>query len=350
MKLAEHRLYLILIGVLLLLSVDSKAAYGQALTKINPSWALGFEYFFDNVEFDSSDYIWSGTMNGIWLSPSGQLSWSEHHSVNAGINFLKIPGTRKGLDKVDITAYYEYETPKVLFRAGSFPRRDVLSQYNSFFFKDSVQNFVPLVQGVYWRIGNDRRFVDAWMDWTGYGMPDVHEQFFVGFSGRWTQGIFFADFQSYLYHHSLTVPMIDGQGVSENLQLQATTGLEYENGRFNSLIATGILAGYERDRRFESEVYKPLGMVIRADAEYRWLGMQNLFYAGDRRMRLNDKFGDSLYWGTPFLQARNYLRSDWYVKLVDRNGLKVKLNSNLHLVEGNLYFQQELKVQVQLGN
>lgn len=350
MKLADHRLSSILTVVLFLISVSSSVTYGQILNKIEPGWQLGLDYFFDNVEFDNSDYTWSGTMNGIWISPAGQLGWSDYHSVNGGVKLLTIPGAKKAIEKVKITAFYEYETPKVLFRAGSFPRRDVLGHYNTFFFKDSVQNFVPLVQGVYWRIGNDHRFVDAWMDWTGYSSSDVHEQFMVGFSGRWTQGVFFADFQSYLYHHALTDPAIEGEGVSENLQLQATSGIVYNNGIANGLLTAGVLAGYERDRRFDSENYKPVGLVVRAEVEYRRLGMQNLFYAGSRRMKLNATYGDDLYWGTPFLQGRNYLRSDWYVNLLERNGLKVKLNSNLHLVEGKLYFQQQLKVHVQLGN
>lgn len=314
-------------------------------------WKIGLEYFFDNTEYGKSSFLDSETMNGIWLEPMGSIVWNDRHSINAGVNLLKIPGMDEVIDKVDITMYYQYKTPKILFRAGSFPRSEVLENYNNFFFKDSVNNFTPLMQGVFWQIGDNRNFLNAWFDMTGYATPTNREHFFVGLSGKISKGLFFADFQSYMFHYSITRPAIPGDGVSENLQLQATAGLEYEKEEgFKGLVAAGTLVGYERDRRFASELYKPVGFVARGDAEIWGIGTKNTLYVGDPRMRLADTFGGDLYWGTQFLQAKSYVESEWYIRLIESDFVKARFNLNLHFTEGNVLFQQMLTVSASIDD
>lgn len=314
-------------------------------------WKVGLDYFFDNTEYKKSSFIDSETMNGIWLSPIGSVVFNERHSVNAGAYLLKIPGMDKIVDKAELSMYYQYKSRNVLFKAGAFPRNEVLGNYNNFFFKDSVNNFIPLVQGVFWQIGNERNFFNAWFDRTGYATPTKHEHFFVGLSGQWSKGLFFADFQSYMFHNSNTRPATTGDGVSENLQLQTTAGVRHnsENG-FSGLIAAGALLGYERDRRFDNTLYKPVGFVARADAEMWGIGTANTFYVGDERMRLSDTFGGDLYWGTQFLRAKSYLKSEWYIHLINADWVKARFNCNLHFTQGNVLFQQMLNVSVTMDN
>lgn len=315
------------------------------------NWQVGIDYFFDNTEYKKSSFIDSETMNGVWLNPAGSITWNETHSLNAGVNLLKIPGMDKMIDEAKAIIYYQYSTPNILFRAGSFPKDDLLNNYNNFFFKDSVNNFLPHMDGVYFRIGNNNNFLNAWFYRTGYATANSREHFFVGVSGRASRGIYFADFQSYMYHLSNTKPATEGYGVSENLQLQATLGLEYnDEEKFNGLIAAGTLLGYERDRRFENQKYKPMGFVARADAEIMGIGTKNLLYIGDPRMRLSDSFGGDLYWGTQFLRAKTYLKNEWYIRLIESENVKVRFNCNLHFNEGYVMMQQALTVSASIDN
>ena len=119
------------------------------------------------------------------------------------------------------------------------------------------------MEGVYLRIGNNNNF-NAWFDRTGYATENSREHFFVGMSGKASKGILFADFQSYMFHLSNTKPATPG-GV-KNLTA-SHTGIEYNHAKFKGLLAAGTLLGYERDRRFNNELYKPAGLVARADAE-----------------------------------------------------------------------------------
>lgn len=317
----------------------------------NYKWNVGFNYFFDNNEYGNSSYTSSQTMNGIWLKPTVAYNWDDKNSIYAGINLLKIPGTDKIIDKTKLTLYYEYSNPKVIFRAGAFPKEETLSNYNTFFFSDSIRNFEPVMSGIFWQIGRGDTFFNLWLDWTSYANETRREKFYFGFSGKYTRGLMFADFQSYFHHNANTLPPTLGEGVRENMQVQFTAGIHYTNeNSLDLLAAAGILAGLERDRRYDDAVYKPIGFVGRLDAEYAGIGTNNTLYIGDQHMYMYPLFKSDLYAGNPFLQGKSYLRSEWYVRIIESPRVNAKLNCNLHFSEKNLMFQQMFTVTANIGN
>ncbi|WP_298646779.1 hypothetical protein [uncultured Proteiniphilum sp.] len=313
-------------------------------------WGVGLDYFFDNREYKKSSFTDPQTLHGIWLNMLGGVTWDSTHTIYAGVNLLKIPGMRKAVNKTDVTLYYQYKKPKILLRAGAFPRKEVLPNYSDFFFRDSVNLFMPLMQGVFWQIGKDANFFNAWMDWTGYATANTRESFYLGFSGKASRGILFADFQSYLFHYAGTFPENPAYGVSEQIQGMASAGLEYEAANsFKGLLSAGIFAGLERDRK-AGESYKPVGFTARADAELYGIGTENRFYTGDARMRLFPVYGGNLYWGSPFLRGSTYLQSKWYIRLLESDHASARINCNLHFSEGHILFQQTLSITANIGN
>lgn len=313
-------------------------------------WRVGVDYFFDNREYEKSSFTDSQTLHGVWLDMLGGIMWDSTHTIYAGVNLLKIPGMNKAVNKTDMTLYYQYKGSKTLFRAGAFPRKEVLSNYSDFFFRDSVNHFMPLMQGIFLQIGRDGNFFNAWMDWTGYATANTRESFYLGFSGKIAKGIFFGDFQSYLFHYAGTLPENPAYSVSEQMQGMASVGLECEAANsFKGLLSAGIFAGVERDRKAE-ESYKPVGFTARADAELYGIGTENRFYTGDARMRLFPVHGSNLYWGTPFLRGSTYLQSKWYIRLLESNHVSAQINCNLHFSEGHILFQQTLSVTANIGN
>lgn len=322
----------------------------SALQAQDYRWSVGMDYFFDNMEYKNSSYADARTLQGIWLKPLGGITWDTVHTVYAGIDLLKMPGMKQAVDKVDMTLFYQYETDKILFRAGAFPRQDVLSNYSDFFFSDSVTHFMPLMQGLFWQVGRGGSFFNAWMDWTSYSSAEVRESFFLGFSGKITKNIFFADFQSSLFHYAGTYPNRGLYGVSELIQGMASAGMEISSAtHLRGMVSAGLFAGLERDRKADLS-YRPIGIVARANAEYMGIGTINTFYTGDARMRFYTAEGSDLYWGTPFLQGRSYLQSKWYIRLLESDRVNARLNCNLHFSEGEVLFQQTLSVALSIDN
>ncbi len=324
---------------IIILSMLSAIAYSQRFGA-----KVGMEYFFNNTEYGQSSYANPQTINGIWFKPQGNIAWDDAHSLHGGLYLLKIPGTKQAVDKVNVSLYYQFDTPTVLFRAGAFPRREALPNYSDFFFTDSISHFIPLMQGLFWQIGRKNNFVNLWMDWTGYATPQERENFFLGSSARLSKGLFFVDMQSYLFHFAGTHPGNPLYGVSEQFLMMASTGISVQSANsFKGRFSVGTLLGFERDRRAEQQ-YAPVGFVARADAEYWGIGIENTFYTGARRMRFYETKKGDLYWGNPFLQGHSYLQSKWYIRLITSDWANVRFNSNLHLSENHLMFQQTLMV------
>ena len=324
-----------------------------ALSAQETRWRVGYDFFFDNREYARSTFALAQTMKGMWLSPVGGIVWESELSSNAlyaGAYLLSIPGSRETIDKLQALLYYQYDSSKVLFRAGAFPRGEVLPNYSNFFFSDSVAYFRPLMQGLFFQVGRGRNFMNVWMDWTGHATADTRESFFVGASGKMSTGLLFADFQSYMFHYAGTLPMNPIYGVSEQLQGLFSLGVERDReSGFKGMASVGLFIGFERDRNAD-ESYLPVGFTARANAELYGIGTENTFYAGDARSRLFSRYGTDLYWASRFLQGSPYLQSKWYVRLMESGHVAVKLNANLHVSQGTALFQQVLTVSVLVDN
>jgi len=316
-------------------------------------WNVELNYFFNNNENRASTLAPDKTMTGTWLNTLGGISWDNSHTLFGGVNLLQIPGTQPAINKVDVTLFYRFETERMYFRAGAFPRSDVLANYNTFFFRDSVNHFRPQMQGIFWQFGNRRNFFNAWLDWTAYQTPEnpQREGFFFGFSGRASKNMFFADFQSYVFHLSGRDPNVPERvGVSEQMQILASIGAEYQSdNNFSGLLSAGVLAGVERLRQDDLR-HRPVGFVVRANTEFWGIGTQNTLYVGNPRMKFYEREGNLLYWQTPFLRGSSYVKSSWYIRLLETRFARVKFSYVLHFSEGRVMEQQVLTVVANVGS
>ena len=332
---------------LLLLLTSSIVCLGQELT-----WKLGYNYFFDNEEYSGSTYSLDQTMHGMNLMPELGLRLDDRQTVYAGVNLLKIGGSPRFTDGEDFMAYYQYKTPKVMIRAGSFPKEDMLDNYSTFLFKDSIRYFRPIMHGIFVKVGNDNNdFFNVWLDWTGYGSESIRESFFVGASGLKKKNMFFAEMQSYLYHYANTTPSTESFSVSEQFQANLSLGMFHSNktGLDTLLFSVGGLFGLERVRGLNKSFDKPIGLTMRLNAEYNGLGTDNIAYFGDKRMSFYNNHGDNLYWGTPFLQGSSYIRSRWYIKLIRSARVNAEIGLNLHFTEKQVLFQQAITLSININ-
>ncbi|MFA5045845.1 MAG: hypothetical protein WC542_07940 [Paludibacter sp.] len=315
-------------------------------------WNAGLNYFFDNTEFARSSLTKDQTMTGVHFSPEIGLKWNSAHSVFVGSDLLKISGSQNVIDKVDLFAYYQYNTPKVLFRAGAFPRTEILSNYSDFFFQDSINYFRPIMQGVFWQVGQNNAYFNLWLDWNGHQTVVNRETFYVGASGHKRFGFFFTDFQSYMYHYANVRPSNPTYHVCDNALAHLSLGVDYSNkeGLDTLLFAVGVLAGYERERGLPDNTNAPLGAVLRLNVEYRLFGLNNTVYMGDPRMVMYNKYGGDLYWSNPFLRSGSYVESKLYLKVIHTKEVQARLASNFHFSEGKLMFEQVFTLRASLNN
>ncbi len=338
------RLKTILLFFLMTFVVTS---YSQELT-----WKLGYNYFFDNAEYVLSTYTQDQTLHGMNLMPQVGLKLDEGQTIYTGVNLLKIAGSLSFTNGEDFIAYYQYQSPTVKFRAGAFPKEEMLDNYSTFFFKDSINYFRPIMQGLFLKVNNSKNdYFNIWLDWTGHSSKDIRESFFVGASGLKKWGILFGEMQSYLFHYANTTPTTESFNVSEQFQMHLLTGLSFSNqiGLDTLQLAVGGLVGLERDRGVSNDFEKPIGITMRFNIEYNGLGTDNNAYFGQHRMSFYDKHGSDLYWGTPFLRGSTYIESKWYARLIRSKRVNANIGLNLHLTEKQLLYQQTITLSININ-
>ncbi len=332
--------------LLLFVLIIPLSAFSQKL-----EWKAGLNYFFDNTEYAKSTLTKDQTMTGVHFSPEIGLKWDSVHSIYVGADLLKTSGSQAVIDIAQPIAYYRYQTRKVSFYAGAFPRMELFSNYSDLFFQDSVSYYRPTIQGIFWQVGKNNAYFNLWLDWIGHQTAINREAFFIGASAYKKQGLFFGDFQSYMFHFANTRPG-SGFSVCDNLLAQISAGANYSNlaGIDTLLFSVGVLAGVERDRGLANGTHTPIGVVVRLNAEYKGFGTQNMLYAGNPRDIFYNKYSTDFYWNNPFLRSGFYLESKWYLDVIRSHSVTGRLNMNLHFSEGKVMYEQVFTIKAMLDS
>jgi hypothetical protein len=304
-----------------------------------------FNYFFDNTEFAGSSYTIPQTMTGMHLIPQVHMRLDGRQNLIAGLDLLMLSGSSERISDVMPLVYYQYKSRVQRLLIGSFPRSKSVQHYSEFLIQDSVHYYRPNLHGLFWEIGNNKRHINIWLDWTGNQSATVKESFFVGLSGRYDLGKgFFADFQSYMFHLANTSPKIPHHYVSDNIQGIANIGYHNRKGPFKSslTVTTGLFAGFERERATVYESYTPLAFVSQALIETKRFGLGAKLYLGDGRMKFYDKYSNTLYWGNPLLQSGQYLQGNAFWRFLNNRYVQGRINYKLHFSEGKIFHEQSL--------
>jgi len=336
--------YLKKIGFLLLLP---SILWGQKFT-----WNTQFYSFFDNTEFAGSSYTIDQTMAGVSLAQFAGVKIDDKNSINAGVDVVKRLGSHKVIDDYHWMAFFQYVDKNTQFYAGSFHRQDLLEDYSSFFFQDSVNYYHRVMEGLFLKKGDENQFFKLWLDWTGLQTDSARESFFVGASGyKSFARNFHVDFQTYLFHYAGTRPVIPAYHVCDNFLTQASVGYHYKNnnGLNNLLISGGVLVGFERNRKYMNNYSVPVGFVGKADVEYKQFGMENLVYAGQPRMTMYSELGNAFYWGNPFLRGNFYWQNKLYWNAFHSEKVQGQLAWRTHFSEGKAKIEQLFILTASIG-
>jgi hypothetical protein len=315
-------------------------------------WKAKVFSFFDNLEFGNSEYKIPQTMSGIQLIPEIGLKWDSLHAIGTGINILHEFGSTEAVDKLYLTAYYEFNRKPFRFLMGAFPRDNVLDKYPRIFFQDSISYYRPNVNGIFWEVKSGRNYFNLWLDWTGRQSEEVRETFFMGLSGRYNYGIFYLQHFDYMFHFAKDLSPAGDNGLHDNGLSLTSAGIDLNGKSFLDIldINAGMATGIERARDEDSGWILNNGLLIEARIGYKSFGIFNTLYIGDDHMAFYNDHSNSLYWGDPIYRAGNYNRSDFFINFIRNKKVNLNLTYSLHFAEGQVFHEQMLKASINLNN
>ena len=334
--------------ILLLFCFSMTSAFGQEFV-----WQAGVRSFFNNQEFAGSNVKQSQTMAGTRFAPQLGLSYDGKHRAFVGIDALHEFGSHRAIDSYAPIAYYNFDGEPFVFYMGAFPRKPLLSNYPRMFFQDSVNNYRPVMNGLFWEYRSKKDdYFNVWLDWTGRQTHERRETFFMGWSGRYNFSIFYGEQFGYMFHFASRMNPPTREYVNDNGLVLTSIGIDLsEKTGFEKLeLNVGWSIGLERDRGTNDGWQNPNGFLSELKIETRNIGLFNTVYLGQRQQIRYNIHKNSLYWGDQTYRVSKYNRSDFYVYFIRNRTARVKLIYSLHFLERKMFHEQSLYATFDLDN
>ena len=316
-------------------------------------WQVGIHSFFNNNEFSGSSVKNSQTMAGVRFAPQIGFSYDEKHRAFVGIDALHEFGRLKAVDDFAPIAYYNFDGEQFVFYMGAFPRKPLLNDYPRMFFQDSVNNYRPVMNGLFWEYRTKKdNHINVWLDWTGRQTHKNRETFFMGWSGKYSHGIFYGKQFGYMFHFAKTMSPLASEHVNDNGLILTSVGIDFaEKTGFEKLeINVGWSVGFERDRGTTDGWQNPNGFLSELKVEYRNIGLFNTVYLGQRQQIRYNLHKNNLYWGDQTYRLSKYNRTDFYYSFIKNRAVNVKLIYSLHFHEQKMFHEQSLYAIFDLDN
>jgi len=316
-------------------------------------YQAGVHSFFNNNEFAGCSVKRSQTMAGVHFVPQLGFSYQKKHRIFVGVDAMHEFGSEQAVDFYDPVAYYQFDSKPFVFYMGAFPRKPLLNHYPRMFFRDSVLNYRPIMNGLFWEFRSKKdNSANLWLDWTGRQSEQRREAFFMGWSGRVYFGFFYGQHLGYMFHYASSINPPTPEDVQDNGLILTSTGIDLaKKANFEKLeLNAGWSAGLERDRGSNDGWQRSRGFLSELKIEYRGIGLLNTLYAGREQQIFYNRFPDGLYWGDEVYRASKYDRADFYVYFIKNQAASVKFIYSLHFLENKMFHEQSLYATFDLDN
>jgi len=316
-------------------------------------YKIGLHNFFDNNEFAGCPVGFSQTMAGVHFAPQIGLGLDSVHRIFVGVDAMHEYGSTQAIGYYDPIAYYEYAGKVFRFDMGAFPRAMALDKYPLFFIQDSINNYRPIMNGVFWEFTpQDGDYINTWLDWTSRQTYTRRETFYAGWSGRYHWKVLYGQHFGYIYHFASNANPDDHTPVHDNGRIWTALGVNLASKTpFDKLdFNAGWAVGLERDRAAIDKWIALQGLLLELRVEYRGIGIFNTFYRGASQYKYYDAYGSQLYWGDRLYQATHYDRLDMYVTLMKTSNVFLKFSFTLHFVDSGMFAEQQFTATYDLDN
>lgn len=316
-------------------------------------YQVGLHNFFDNNEFSGCTFGDSQTMAGVHFAPQIGLGLDSVHRIFVGVDVMHEYGSNKTIGYYDPIAYYEYNRNPFRFYMGAFPRKLTLDKYPLFFFQDSILNYRPIMNGLFWELHSEKgNYANIWLDWASRQTFTNHETFFMGWSGRYNRNVFYGQHFGYMYHFAGVKDTENHSPVHDNGRLWTALGIDLASKTpMDQLdINAGWAIGLERDRDSAEGWVCLQGLLSELKVEYHGIGLFNTFYRGASQNKFYNEYGNQLYWGDRLYRATRYNRTDGYIYLMKTANITLKFVFSCHFVESGMFTEQQFYATFDLDN
>ncbi len=330
-----------------LLAFVLAGASAQELT-----WSVGLDGVFDNREGDLSN---DQTIVFTRLSPEIGISLLDgKHSISGGVVWDQPMGNGWRDYRLSPTVYYRYKGDEWRMSMGMFPRTQMMEQAPKFLWSDSIAYRQPNIRGLMVQYVKPKGYAELILDWRQLQTETQREAFNVDLNSRYSfkeGGVMYVGERIRYNHLAKQKYAPEGQGVNDDLVANVYVGADLSRVvALDSLnIRVGALMGMQRCRILR-KWEKPLGVLVEAAAQWRWLGVRETFYAGGNQMPLYGLFGGELNMGSPYYQAGAYSRTDVYANVIRNKYVDLQVALNFHVTKSVFALWQQVSLKTYIDS
>lgn len=326
-----------LLAILILLLAEGLHTQAQKL-----EWSFDFRGIGDNREF-TPIYGSPQTIIGERSSLELGTTLDSKHRLRVALTHFHEFGTDITFNKPQITAYYRYDDSKTQFYFGAFPRYNLIN-FPLAFLSDTISYYQPNIEGLLaqhdWGWGNQLIFVD----WTGKKLRDQREKFIAATSGCMHFKQFYLENFLLLYHYALMEGHDEAQHIIDNSAANINLGYRLPDAGFlqQSYLEAGFLTSQYRERNVSNGFHYSTSFFSTIFLQHKKLAIRNTLSLGAAHRLM---LGDGYY------AAKDYMRTDFIIHLINHRQVKLTFNLSFHLANWHDFDnQQQLSLIYRLSN
>ena len=288
-------------------------------------YGLDFAFYGDNLEgsypyWDTRTLLQASIFPEIGLHFYGQnLRIGGYYIMNMGEKLPKVGG---------LSLYYDTTYKNFSGYFGIFPRKHWIGSYPNLYYRKDFLMQNPMTNGMALQYQSDEKDLQAEFifDWYGGNLQKRIDEFLASAfiqKSFWNDNLFIGG--SFLLYHTKNDEILNPYSTIKDVWLldrlyyNAYVGTDLSKQFMPYMdsmrLSLGVLGSVERKRRHSSGLdpfSNRAGLELGLKAQYKGFGIDNSLYYGQGQMQYFNEYGESLYWGLPFYQARFYDRAEMY--------------------------------------
>lgn len=314
-------------------------------------WGGDFSTIFDNREGDGT-YTAAKTFFLTQLAPEAGLTFDDGmHTIAAGAVWTQPIGTPWRDASLDPTIYYLYRGKHGLQGAlGMIPRSKLHRPMPDYIWNDSCYYTQHNIRGAMIQVADQRGFLEAILDWRGMQARGRREAFNIIAMGErlYRSGRFMWGGTAMMNHLAKSSQPVN-ENVIDNFLVNLHAGTDLSKTVFTALdscsVRAGVLASLTRDRG-DMEWRNAVGFRADIAVAWRWLEVNDIFYAGGKLFPIYNRYGAMLDQGEPFYASGLYNRTTVAAHLLRRRHVDLRASLDFNVARDSFIFYQRLILRV----
>lgn len=316
-------------------------------------WSIDARAVLNNRE-GGDGYTPDQTFMFTRLSPEAGISMMNgEHVLKGGVVWYQPMIDDMSEYKVLPTLYYRYNGHDGWHATvGLFPRTLMVERLPRYLWSDSLEYSQPNMRGAMGQLIKPAGYAEMAIDWRQLKRDDKREAFTAILNTDWRLvGPLRLGGHVQYSHLAMARYYDDTQHVSDDFIINPMATLDFSHRTaLDSLrLSTGAIIALERSRG-DNHWFNQSGFVATATARWRWLELDENFYAGKGIMPLYPTLGSLLNQGDPYYNNELYSRTDLVFHIVNNRFVDLTGSISLHATDKTTGFWQQIACRFYLDN